>query len=288
MIVSTKEAKPRGLYTTEKNVREHGLTRGCGGCSSIALGLPRQPHNDACRTRFTEILRGQAKTVNAERRKRELIDRELGPEAKNLKIAGSSGSVSKPEDTQGGQKRAGSDIEDLHQEQRTSDQQVDDGTRVGVKRERETSDQPAEEEVENPSKWWRSDDLGDEALIGQVELQDHLQEVWEKVGGHSLEKWIAEVRQDLQSQEKELELDGDESVTAYDNVHGGEISVKDLRAARKEEVEFMKARGIWKERPMEECGRKTGRMPVSVRWVDVNKGTDIMFEIRSLLIARGF
>ena len=30
VIVSTKEAKPRGLYVAETNVVEHGFTSGCG------------------------------------------------------------------------------------------------------------------------------------------------------------------------------------------------------------------------------------------------------------------
>ena len=51
-----------------------------------------------------------------------------------------------------------------------------------------------------------------------------------------------------------------------------------------EEVEFMNTRGLWKVRPLEECWEITGKAPVSVRWVDTNKGTDEEPMIRSRYI----
>ena len=45
------------------------------------------------------------------------------------------------------------------------------------------------------------------------------------------------------------------------------------------------ATGIWHEMDEEECWRKTGRAPVTVRWVDTNKGSPV---IRSRLVARDF
>ena len=50
----------------------------------------------------------------------------------------------------------------------------------------------------------------------------------------------------------------------------------------------MKRRGIWVERPIEECWRKTGKGPISVRWVDTDKGIDGSVDVRSRLVARDF
>ena len=50
----------------------------------------------------------------------------------------------------------------------------------------------------------------------------------------------------------------------------------------------MEERGIWVLRPIEECWQKTGKAPVSVRWVDTNKGTPEFVEVRSRLVARDF
>ena len=49
----------------------------------------------------------------------------------------------------------------------------------------------------------------------------------------------------------------------------------------------MKERGIWESRPVEECWANTGKEPVTVRWVDTNKGT-FDYLIRSRLVARDF
>ena len=75
---------------------------------------------------------------------------------------------------------------------------------------------------------------------------------------------------------------------AWDDVHGGGLPVEKVVAARGEEVGFMEDRGIWTLRPVAECWQKTGKAPVSVRWVDTNKGTSELVEVRSRLVARDF
>jgi hypothetical protein len=72
---------------------------------------------------------------------------------------------------------------------------------------------------------------------------------------------------------------------AYDDVHGGILDLAKVKEARSEEVEYMKNRGIWKEVPAQECWDRTGRAPVSVKWVDTMKLGGV---IRSRLVARDF
>ena len=50
----------------------------------------------------------------------------------------------------------------------------------------------------------------------------------------------------------------------------------------------METRGIWVLRPLEECWQKTGKKPVSVRWVDTNKGSGSEVVVRSRMVARDF
>ena len=61
-----------------------------------------------------------------------------------------------------------------------------------------------------------------------------------------------------------------------------------VKAARKEEVGFMVSKGIWEIRPREECWEVTGKEPVTVKWVDTNKGSWEEMLIRSRLVARDF
>ena len=50
----------------------------------------------------------------------------------------------------------------------------------------------------------------------------------------------------------------------------------------------MKGRGIWKEVPISECWEKTGNAPVSIKWVDTDKGIGEDVNVRCRLVARDF
>ena len=51
-------------------------------------------------------------------------------------------------------------------------------------------------------------------------------------------------------------------------------------------MEYFDGKDVWEVRSIEECRRHTGKPPVTVRWVDVNKGDDVNSNIRSRLVAR--
>ena len=71
VYVTTKLVPPKDFTITKEDVKRHGLTRGCAGCRSCFYGVARQPHNVACREKFREIMRKEAKVKNAEKRKEE-------------------------------------------------------------------------------------------------------------------------------------------------------------------------------------------------------------------------
>lgn len=120
----------------------------------------------------------------------------------------------------------------------------------------------------------------------------HLEEIWDKVGEKKLEDWVAEITKDIDAREGKHRGQTQEEDEAYemawDDVHGGDISTVDLRRARREEIEFMTGRKIWTETSEKECWSVKCKAPVSVRWVDVNKGTPEEPEIRCRLVARDF
>ena len=75
---------------------------------------------------------------------------------------------------------------------------------------------------------------------------------------------------------------------AWDDVKGGRLKMEDLRRARKEEVGYMTTRGIWKVVPVAMCWQNTGEKPIGVRWVDINKGSEEVPDVRCRLVARDF
>ena len=56
--------------------------------------------------------------------------------------------------------------------------------------------------------------------------------------------------------------------------------------ARRQEIEYFRSKCVWELRPIAEARRRMGRSPISVRWVETNKGDDDNPNVRSRLVAR--
>jgi hypothetical protein len=93
--------------------------------------------------------------------------------------------------------------------------------------------------------------------------------------------WIAG---DGQGQVLKLQIASDERFV--DDLIGHQLDPALCRAARKKEMDFVREKGLWLKRSVKECWDKTGGPPISVRWVETNKGDDANPNIRSRLVAR--
>ena len=83
-----------------------------------------------------------------------------------------------------------------------------------------------------------------------------------------------------------LDVEVDGRPVYRDDLAGQIIDRKLVHAARQKELDFFNSKSVWSLRAFEECRRKTSKQPVTVRWVDVNKGDDVSPNIRSRLVAR--
>ena len=72
----------------------------------------------------------------------------------------------------------------------------------------------------------------------------------------------------------------DESVYR-DDISGQMLPPELVRAARAKEFDYLGAKKVWDKRAISEARRVTGRPPITVRWVDVNKGDNENPNIRS-------
>ena len=79
-------------------------------------------------------------------------------------------------------------------------------------------------------------------------------------------------------------LHAEEEDWASDDLTGEELDPSAVRAARQEERAFVKGIPLYEEVGIEECWAKTGKGPISTKWVDVAKGA----EVRSRWVARDF
>ena len=72
----------------------------------------------------------------------------------------------------------------------------------------------------------------------------------------------------------------------FDDLTGQPLDAKLVREARRKELDYFEAKGVWRRAPTDECRRVMGRNPILVRWVDVSRGDDVHPNIRSRLVAR--
>ena len=72
----------------------------------------------------------------------------------------------------------------------------------------------------------------------------------------------------------------------WDDVNGTWLRSDLVAAARELELAWVKKQGVYTKVSIEECYAKTGRAPISLRWIDTNKGDDDHPNYRSRLVAR--
>ena len=75
---------------------------------------------------------------------------------------------------------------------------------------------------------------------------------------------------------------------ASDDVTGTPLASSLVAAARAEEIKYFKSMGAYKQVPRARCFEVTGRKPVAVRGIDINKGYSISPNYRSRLVAEEY
>ena len=62
-------------------------------------------------------------------------------------------------------------------------------------------------------------------------------------------------------------------MTAFWNDMSGEpFDPKLVREAREEEMRELRKHNVYSKAPVSECWAETGKAPIGVRWVEINKG----------------
>ncbi len=96
--------------------------------------------------------------------------------------------------------------------------------------------------------------------------------------------WNIEVEEDVPAMKTHGSNHGEGIIR--DDLTGRPLERELVKQARRLELEYFAAKGVWAKRFRDECYKHTGKPPITVRWVDVNKGDDINPNYRSRLVAR--
>ena len=88
------------------------------------------------------------------------------------------------------------------------------------------------------------------------------------------------------NEHQQTETDPRYSGRFRDDISGQVLRDDLVHEARAKELKYFCDKGVWRKRPKYEARQRTGKGPISVRWVDVNKGDDMNPRYRSRLVAR--
>ena len=79
-----------------------------------------------------------------------------------------------------------------------------------------------------------------------------------------------------------------EIMEAWDDTSGESLDQAAVLSARREEIAYYKEMKAFTKVPISQCVARTGRRPIGVRWIDINKGDQYNINIRSRLVAKEF
>ena len=77
-------------------------------------------------------------------------------------------------------------------------------------------------------------------------------------------------------------------MTAVDDVGGQELDPSMMNRARRDEIRYFKEMGVYEKVDISESWAATGKAPIAVRWVDINKGDIKNLSYRSRFVAKEF
>ena len=79
-----------------------------------------------------------------------------------------------------------------------------------------------------------------------------------------------------------------EEKSAWDDQTGEQLDWDMVIRARAEEMDEFRKHKVYRKVAIKECWDVTGKAPIKIRWVDINKGDKVHPEYRSRLVAKDF
>jgi len=270
--VKAKIEVPRSFAITRSDLEKHGYTAQCLGCKARIRGATRQPHSVECRERMRKVMESEHKVKEAKEKETDFHVKVYEDMQERLKKKAKADARNEDHDPEARSSGAGgrdqeeqeeAEVEDSRRVKRRTEEEV---KRIKRTREDDREREQVEEEIEDHEEFDEDGDL----KLNWIEFGIHIDGV-DMVKEVNVEEFADS---DLQ----------DEVIKAYDDVTGQKLNLEDLRKARREEIDFIEAKGIWEKVPTSLCYEKTGKAPTSGKWVDVQKEAGV----RSRYVGRDF
>ena len=86
---------------------------------------------------------------------------------------------------------------------------------------------------------------------------------------------LLNVAKDMEARYKTVEEEDNELLEeAWGDVSGARLRPGEVKKARQEEVDYIHKMNLYTKVPIAECHKRTGKAPIIVRWIDINKGME--------------
>jgi hypothetical protein len=87
-------------------------------------------------------------------------------------------------------------------------------------------------------------------------------------------------------QEADVDWSAEEGWSHIDDVSGKPLNSERVTLARSDELAYIRKMGVYRKVPLADCFAATGRWPIKVKWIDINKGDEQQELYRSRLVAQ--
>ena len=174
-------------------------------------------------------------------------------------------------------------MRDEEKVKRTQEKRKEYEEKMEEKELRKEAKRKRKEERRGRKRGAEDDDIEEERIREETPEEERGHK--RKAEGGELEQERDREQAAASSEDMAIELVTGDAGEAWDDVKGGRLDRREVEKARAEEVGYMKKLGLWEVVPRE---RAQGSRPVSVKWVDTNKGSEAEPLVRSRLVARDF
>ena len=242
----TTKVRPRDFQIRKEDAERLGYSRSCGGCSSWFKGRSRQPHTEDCRERFRKLLADEARVQYAAEKRREfdekMEDRAWKKLARKQELEGQGGysqvggSSSSGEPQLSGKEltpaSGGGDADHVNEGEVLSGD-----TDKSEKLEKRGAEDNGEGTA-GAGKRMRLMDNSDMDALEHFATDYNISEVGQQVMCRdartlleAIQRWVQEIGKAV---EEQVEVEEKEEWIAWDDVRGGTLNAKDVKAARQE------------------------------------------------------
>ena len=136
--------------------------------------------------------------------------------------------------------------------------------------------------------------VGGKAKACQIYPRDFCRAVCQGVASEKKLRELGMQSVDILSVDEIMSVDPSQEIheyvgeEAFDDTSGSQLVPSMVAAARREEIEYFRQMGVYRKVHRDECWQATGKGPIQVRWVDINKGDETRPNYRSRLVAKEF